>query len=32
MQKGILASALSAAFLVGCAGMNGASSTACDGV
>ena len=30
MQKGILASALSAAFLVGCAGMNGASSTACD--
>lgn len=31
MQKGILASALSAAFLVGCAGMNGAgTSPACD--
>mgnify|MGYP000430039030 CR=1 FL=1 len=30
MQKGILASALSAAFLVGCAGMNGAGTEACD--
>ncbi len=32
MHKGILASTLSAAFLVGCAGMNGAAtSTACEG-